>query len=79
MQRFDSVREKEFNLHFYTRNRKHIQSIESDCRNKGESFSFAHSNLDASLEFSYKRTQFEILVRLKSKFILSILIYVEGL
>ena len=39
----DSVREKDFNLHFCTRNRNYIQSIESDCRNKGESLSFAHS------------------------------------
>ena len=38
-----SVREKDFNLHFCTRNRNYIQSIESDCRNKGESLSFAHS------------------------------------
>ena len=37
MQRFDSVREKDFNLHFCTRNRNYIQSIDSDCRNKGES------------------------------------------
>ena len=28
----DSVREKDFNLHFCTRNRNYIQSIESDCR-----------------------------------------------
>ena len=33
---FDSVREKNFNLHFCTRNQNYIQSIESDCRNKGE-------------------------------------------
>ena len=42
-----SVRKKEFNLHFCTRNRNYIQSIESDCRNKGESLSFAHSYSDA--------------------------------
>ena len=47
MQRFDSVREKDFNLHFCTRKQNYIQSIESDCRNKGESLSFAHSYLDA--------------------------------
>ena len=41
MQRFDSVREKDFNLYFCTRNQNYIQSIESDCRNKGESLSFA--------------------------------------
>ena len=79
MQRFDSVREKDFNLNFYTRNRKYIQFIESDCRNKGESFSFAHSHSDSSLDLSCKRTQLGNLVRLKLKFILSILIYVEGL
>ena len=39
----DSVREKDFNLNFCTRNRNYIQSIESNCRNKGESLSFAHS------------------------------------
>ena len=42
-----TVREKDFNLHFCTRNRNYIQSIESDCRNQGESLSFAHSYLDA--------------------------------
>ena len=42
-----TVREKDFNLHFCTRNRNYIQSIESDCRNKEESLSFAHSYLDA--------------------------------
>ena len=41
------VREKDFNLHLCTKNRNYIQSIESDCRNKGESLSFAHSYLDA--------------------------------
>ena len=46
MQRFDIVREKDFNLHFCTRNRNYFESIESDCINKGESLSFAHSNLD---------------------------------
>ena len=40
MQHFDSVREKDFNLHFCTRNRNYIQSIESGCRNKGESLLF---------------------------------------
>ena len=44
---FDSVREKDFNLHFCTRNRNYVQSFESDCRNKGESLSFAHSYSDA--------------------------------
>ena len=38
MQRFDSVREKDFNLNFCTTKKgNYIQSIESDCRNKGES------------------------------------------
>ena len=37
LQRFDSVREKDFNLHFCTRNGNYILFIESDCRNKGES------------------------------------------
>ena len=46
MQRFDIVREKDFNLHFCTRNRNYFESIESDCINKGESLSFAHSNSD---------------------------------
>ena len=46
LQRFDSVREKAFNLHLCTRNRYYIQSIESNCRNKGESLSFAHSYSD---------------------------------
>ena len=78
MQRFDSVREKDFNIHFYSRNRNYIQYIESDCRNKGESLSFAHSFSGAWLDFSCKRTQFGILVQLKSKFIWSILINVEG-
>ena len=32
MQRFDSFREKDFNLQFCTRNRNNIQTIESDCR-----------------------------------------------
>ena len=44
MQRFDSVREKDFNLHFCTRNRNYIQSFKFDCRNKGESLSFADCN-----------------------------------
>ena len=65
MQRFDSVREKNFNLHFCTRNGNYIQSIESDCRNKGESLSFAHSSSDAWLDLSCKRAQFGILVPLK--------------
>ena len=45
MQWFDSVREKDFNRHFCTRNLNYIQSIESGCRNKGESLSFALSLL----------------------------------
>ena len=63
---------------FCTRNRNYIQSIESDCRNKGESLSFAHSYSNAWLDLSRKRTQFGILVWLKLKYICSILIYVEG-
>ena len=47
MQRFDSVREKDFNLNFCTTKKEIMQSIESDCRNKGESLSFAHSYSDA--------------------------------
>ena len=47
MQRFDSVIEKDFNLQSCTRNQNYIQSIESDCRNKVESLSSAHSYLDA--------------------------------
>ena len=35
LQLFDSVREKDFNVHFSTRIRKYIQSIESDCRSRG--------------------------------------------
>ena len=50
MQRFDYVTEKDFNLHFCTRNQNYIQSIESDCRNKGESLSFAHSYSDAFVQ-----------------------------
>ena len=58
MQLFDSVREKDFKIHFCTRNQNYIQSIESDCRNKGESLSFAHSYSVAWLDLSCKRTQF---------------------
>ena len=78
MQRYDSVRQKDFKIHFCTRNQNYIQSNESDCRNQGESLSFAHSYSVAWLDLSCKRTQFGISVRLKKKFVLSILIYVEG-
>ena len=39
----DSVREKDFNLNFCTTKKE----ILFDCRNKGESLSFAHTYPDA--------------------------------
>ena len=50
MQWFDTVREKDFNLHICTRNWNYIQSIESDCKNNRASLSFAHSYWDAWLD-----------------------------
>ena len=54
MQPFDSVRKKDFKLHFCTRNQNYIQSIESNCINKGESLSFAHFYLDPEDRIQHK-------------------------
>ena len=78
MQQFDSVREKDFNLHLCTRNRNIFNLLSLTAEIKENHFHLHSLIWMLDWSFRARELKFGILVRLKSKFIWSILIYVES-